>query len=79
MFAYCENDPVNRSDPSGEVAPMLAAMVGGAVLGLMEQFMTDIIFAMVTGQPLDGCFSSVGTYVSAAVGGAMSVLPGGGL
>mgnify|MGYP004674923359 FL=1 len=77
MFAYCENDPVNKSDPTGEVAPMLAAVVGGAVLGLMEQFMTDIIFAMVTGQPLDGCFSSVGTYVSSAVGGAMSVLPGG--
>ena len=79
MFAYCENDPVNKSDPSGELAPMLAAMVGGAVFGLMEQFMTDIIFAMVTGQPLDGCFSSVGTYVSAAIGGAMSVLPGGGV
>ena len=79
MFAYCENDPVNRSDPTGEVAPILIAMAGGAMVGLAEQFMTDVIYAMVTGQPLDACFSSVGTYVSSAVGGAMSVLPGGGV
>ena len=79
MFAYCENDPVNKSDPDGEVAPILIAMAGGAMVGLAEQFMTDVIYAMVTGQPLDACFSSVGTYVSSAVGGAMSVLPGGGV
>ena len=79
MFAYCENDPVNKSDPTGEVAPILIAMAGGAMVGLAEQFMTDVIYAMVTGQPLDACFSSVGTYVSSAVGGAMSVLPGGGV
>ena len=79
MFAYCENDPVNKSDPTGEVAPILVAMAGGAMVGLAEQFMTDVIYAMVTGQPLDACFSSVGTYVSSAVGGAMSVLPGGGV
>ena len=79
MFAYCENDPVNKSDPTGEVAPILIAMAGGAMVGLAEQFMTDVIYAMVTGQPLDACFSSVGTYVSSAAGGAMSVLPGGGV
>ena len=79
MFAYCENDPVNKSDPTGEVAPILIAMAGGALVGIAEQFMTDVIYAMVTGQPLDACFSSVGTYVSSAVGGAMSVLPGGGV
>ena len=79
MFAYCENDPVNKSDPTGEVAPILVAMAGGALVGIAEQFMTDVIYAMVTGQSLDACFSSVGTYVSSAVGGAMSVLPGGGV
>ena len=79
MFAYCENDPVNKSDPTGEVAPILVAMAGGALVGIAEQFMTDVIYAMVTGQPLDACFSSVGTYVSSAVGGAMSVLLGGGV
>lgn len=39
--------------------------------------MTDVIYAMVTGQPLDECFSSVGTYVSAAVSGAFASIPGG--
>ena len=38
-----------------------------------------IIAAPANNQPLDACFSSVGTYVSSAVGGAMSVLPGGGV
>lgn len=57
MFAYCENDPVNNSDATGE----WAQIVIGAALGVGEQFMTDMIYAMVTGQPLDECFSSVGT------------------
>lgn len=38
-----------------------------------------IIADPANNQPLDACFSSVGTYVSSAVGGAMSVLPGGGV
>ena len=79
MFAYCENDPVNKSDPTGEVAPILIAMAGGAMVGLAEQFMTDVIYAMVTGQPLDACFSSVGTYAAAAVSGMTEMMPGGGL
>ena len=79
MFSYCENIPEIRVDPTGEVAPILVAMAGGALVGIAEQFMTDVIYAMVTGQSLDACFSSVGTYVSSAVGGAMSVLPGGGV
>ncbi len=75
MFAYCENDPINRSDPTGELAHIFAA----AALGVLEQFMTDVIYSMVTGQPLDECFSSVGTYIAAAVGGMMSLVPGGGV
>ena len=78
MYAYCENDPVNRSDPTGEIAPVLVAMAGGAAFGLLEQFMTDLLYAMVSGKPLEQCFSSIGTYAAAAVGGALSAFPGGG-
>ena len=32
MYAYCENDPVNRNDPTGEIAPwIVGALVGGAI------------------------------------------------
>ncbi len=68
MFAYCENNPVMRHDPNGEWAQILV----GAVIGVLEQFVSDVAVAALTGQPLDQCFSSVGTYVSAALGGAIS-------
>lgn len=32
MFAYCENDPVNRSDPSGEIWATVAKMAVGATI-----------------------------------------------
>lgn len=32
MFAYCENDPVNRSDPSGEIWATIAKMAVGATI-----------------------------------------------
>ncbi len=68
MFAYCENNPVMRHDPNGEWAQILV----GAAIGVLEQFVSDVAVATLTGQPLDQCFSSVGTYVSAALGGAIS-------
>ena len=33
MFAYCKNDPVNRSDPSGEWAQLVVGTIVGAVIG----------------------------------------------
>ena len=57
-----------RHDPNGEWAQILV----GAAIGVLEQFVSDVAVAALTGQPLDQCFSSVGTYVSAALGGAIS-------
>ena len=36
MFAYCENDPVNRSDPSGEAFSLLTIAVGATVGALVN-------------------------------------------
>ena len=72
MFAYCENNPVMRHDPNGEWAQILV----GAAIGVLEQFVSDVAVAAITGQPLDECFSSVGTYVSAGLSGAFSTIPG---
>ena len=72
MFAYCENNPVMRHDPNGEWAQILV----GAAIGVLEQFVSDVAVAVITGRPLDECFSSVGTYVSAGLSGAFSTIPG---
>ena len=72
MFAYCENNPVMRHDPNGEWAQILV----GAAVGVLEQFVSDVAIAVITGQPLDESFSSAGTYVSAALSGAFSTIPG---
>ena len=72
MFSYCENNPVNRSDPTGE----LPIFVVGALVGIGEQFVCDVLTNIVKGNPLD-TFSSVGTYVSAAINGAFATLPSG--
>ena len=63
------------SDPTGEV---FQALLVGAAIGILEQFMTDVIGAMIAGIPLDENFSSVGTYAAAAFSGALSAIPGGG-
>ena len=76
MFAYCENDPVNRSDPSGEV--YLEVLLTGAAIGIFKQFATDVISNAIAGRPLDQ-LSSVGTYAAAAVSGMTEIMPGGGL
>ena len=44
MFAYCENDPVNRSDPSGELADTII----GGLIGMT----TNMIASYVAGNSL---------------------------
>lgn len=61
MFAYCENDPVNSEDPSGEFAHILI----GALVGIGLQAMSDIL---TPGQEK----SSIADYIGAAVSGAIS-------
>lgn len=44
MFAYCNNDPVNRTDPSGESGWFIVAnAVIGAAVGTVTQVSTNII------------------------------------
>ena len=75
MFAYCENNPIMRIDPTGK----WVNIVIGAAVGIGEQLVSDIIGAMIAGRPLDENFSSIGTYAAAAVSGALSAIPGGGI
>jgi RHS repeat-associated protein len=45
LFAYCENDPVNRVDPKGTLAisHKVAQLILGAVLGFVVQYIVDLI------------------------------------
>ena len=63
MFAYCENNPVNRSDPNGDV---FGEIIGGAILGGVINVATTCLIAGLTGEDI-----SVGTVVGAFVGGAI--------
>ena len=70
LFAYCENNPVNRSDSSGQwfgLDDLIAGAVG-AVVGVASQFVSDVVTSLVSGS---WQFSSWQTYVGAGVGGAI--------
>ena len=48
MFAYCNNNPVNQSDPTGEFG--LGVVLGKAAIGAAVNVLTTYIGAKVTGQ-----------------------------
>ena len=64
MFAYCENDPVNKSDPSGELGHIIAGAALGAGMEVLTQLATgtklrDINWVDVAVQGIAGAFTSV--------------------
>lgn len=70
MFAYCENDPVNRSDPSGE---FLGTLIGAAAGGVC-----CAIGALITGD--DWKAAAINGAVSGAITGFVAdavILTGG--
>jgi RHS repeat-associated protein len=62
-YLYCQNEPVNRIDPSGLYTGYddAAFAAAGAITGLLTQFMADLC---------NGQWSSFGQYFVAGVGGA---------
>ena len=70
LFAYCENNPVNRSDSTGQffgLDDLIAGFVG-AVVGVVSQFVSDVVTTVATGELH---LSNWQTYVGAAAGGAI--------
>ena len=75
LFAYCDNDPVNRVDEDGEFWNFIA----GAAIGALSVYVGDVIqnvAAGKTGWDILKPTSSVGTYLGAAASG---MVPGTGV
>ena len=68
MFAYCENNPIMRTDEDGEVAHIIAGILLGAT--------TSYITAKLAGAPTEDLIIS--TVFGAVSGGLSAALPGAG-
>lgn len=67
MFAYCENDPINKSDPTGEFWATVAKMAVGAVIGVT----TYTVGQLIAGEPIDA-----GNLALSAGEGALTAISG---
>ena len=71
MFAYCENDPVNRSDPSGEAFSLITIAVGATVGALVNAAGTAVANIAAGKAWNDGIGLAL---LSGAVSGAVSTV-----
>ena len=65
-YTYCLNDPVNRYDPTGQVAAWLAGGIVGAVANVATKIAGDVVISVENGKPV---VSSWQSYVGTAAGG----------
>lgn len=74
-FAYCENDPVNDTDPGGDLSQKIIQGILGGCLGLLVQYLADLISVKF----LKGSWSDVVIYVKSVVKGAWDAVTSSGL
>ena len=79
LFAYCKNNPVSFSDPSGHFAflPFWGAIVGGAIGGTVISTVSYVVGSALSGQEITshGLINAAVTgAVSGAVGGAIGTI-----
>lgn len=73
-FAYCLNNPVNYHDDDGKFG-LLGAMVVGALIGVVGQYVGEVISNALDGKSGADLFRPTGTiadYTSAAISGALA-------
>ncbi len=72
-FAYCDNNPVNRTDEGGYIWGMIgvAALAGGLISGI-----TDVLTQAATTNKIDWKQAAIAA-ISGAVSGVAALIPGG--
>ncbi len=76
LFAYCDNDPVNRKDDGGQCWEAIAI---GFIAGIAGQYISDVISNISSGKTgLDVLkpTSSGADYFASGLGGAIAAIPG---
>ena len=76
MFAYCNNNPIIRTDSSGE--SWVISIGIGFIAGLVGQYVSDVINNINEGQTgMDALSvrSSLSDYVASGIGGAIAATP----
>ena len=75
LYAYCNNDPVNFSDPSGRslLAAIGVGLLVGAVTGVAGQVISDVVTNIIVHRFdfNEWSFSNWQTYAGAMLGGAI--------
>lgn len=75
MYAYCANNPVNRTDPSGKFflailgTVAIGALVGAIAGGVVALVNGDDFWAGVAGGAVSGAICTLGVAVAVATGG----------
>ena len=76
LYAYCNNDPVNKYDPSGHFA--ISALIIGAIIGAAIGFGGTVLADYVDdGQIFNGSISAGSYIANTLVGGLIGGLTGG--
>ncbi len=72
FYRYVFNDPIQNNDPSGEIAPLVVAAIGGFLIGGATDILIQAGSQYLSGQDININWTSVGTSaVFGAVGGGI--------
>ncbi len=80
MFAYCNNNPTNMSDPKGDFGLFTLCFVGG-LLNAAADYLSQVCNNYADGKSGADAWTdvNVGQVVASGFSGAVSAVPGGGI
>lgn len=73
-YAYCDNDPVNRVDPDGEIANLAVGMIGGGIFGGAAGFISSAISQSMKGEKFSFKKALGAAAEGAVIGGAKGAM-----
>ena len=82
LYAYCNNDPVIKYDPTGHIAISISAIIIGAVIGFASVYVSDVVENVKKdGFQVNDLLTinkdNLVEYIANTVGGALTGLVGG--